>query len=110
MESRGVEIQRSLCIVCAGAMIWFFVSICDTLICSREIYIQTNVRDAYILEQKEKGIQKITVPIITISYPFRSRHHALEGLSDISQNPDFWINTGLAQHYGIEELRGYYKE
>lgn len=110
MESRGVEIQRSLCIVCAGAMIWFFVSICDTLICSREIYIQTNERDAYILEQKKKGIQKVTVPIITVSYPFRSRHHALEGLSDISQDPDFWINTSLAQHYGIEELRGFDKE
>jgi len=110
MESHRVKIQRSFCIVCAGAMIWFFVSICDTLICSREIYIQTNERDAYILEQKKKGIQKVTVPIITISYPFRSRHHALEGLSDISQDPDFWINTSLAQHYGIEELQGFDKE
>lgn len=109
-ESHRTKIQRSLCIICTGAMVWFFVSICDTLICSREIYIQTNERNTYILEQKEKGIRKVSVPIISVSYPFRSRHHALEGLSDISQDPDFWINAGLAQHYGIEELRGFFKE
>lgn len=110
MDTHRQEVRKNLCIVCTGAMIYFLVGICDTLICSREIYIQTEQREAYILEQKSMGNKKITVPIISISYPFRSGHHALVGLSDISQDPDYWINVSLAEHYGVEQIQGYHKE
>ena len=72
--------------------------------------MQTQERESYILEQKKSGVTEIRTPIIMIAYPFRSKHDALEGLSDIHQDPDYWINVELAEYYGVDRIQGYYEE
>lgn len=110
LEKLKKKYNREILIVCMGAVIYFLVSACDTLICSRQIYMQTQERESYILEQKRAGITEIKTPVISIVYPFRSKHDALEGLSDIHQDPDYWINVELADYYGVDRIQGYYEE
>ncbi|MDE6852529.1 MAG: hypothetical protein K2J67_08570 [Lachnospiraceae bacterium] len=43
-------------------------------------------------------------------FHLRSKHDALEGLSDIRQDPDYWINISLADYYGVDRIQGYYEE
>lgn len=78
----------------------------DTMICSYEITVQTRQREIYIVEQKEKGNFDITVPVITHKYPLRSQHDALAGLSDIREDPSFWMNQVLADYYGVRTITG----
>lgn len=90
----------------AGLMIFLFVSIADTGISSYEISVQTRERESYILEQKSLGILDICTPVISHRYPLRSCHDALVGLSDITADPEFWINRAVAKYYGINSITG----
>lgn len=110
LDQQKKKHSRKVIIACVGAAIYFLVSACDTLICSRQIYMQTQEREVYILEQKEVGAKEIRTPIISVTYPFRAKHDALEGLSDIHQDPDYWINIQLADYYGVDRIQGYYED
>jgi hypothetical protein len=79
----------------------------DTAIVSWEIKSQTQARNTYILSEVEKGNKDIVVPIITHKYPFISNHDALYGLSDIQEDPNYWINRSLAEYYGVHSITGY---
>lgn len=88
-----------LCIFCA-------VSICDTALCSYQVHKQFIQREKYILEQKAVGNMDVSVPIISYKYPFRSKHDALSGLSDITEDSSYWINQVLAGYYGVTSVTG----
>lgn len=99
-------IRRMIQIVTAGAMVMLFVSMADTMINSYEISVQTREREQYILEQKALGNLDIHTPVISHQYPFRARHDALAGLSDITTDPEFWINRAVADYYGVDSITG----
>lgn len=98
--------KTALGIAAAGIFIVMSVLMADTMICSYEITVQTRQREIYIVEQKEKGNFDITVPVITHKYPLRSQHDALAGLSDIKEDPSFWMNQVLADYYGVRTITG----
>ncbi|MCH5265065.1 MAG: hypothetical protein J1F02_04145 [Lachnospiraceae bacterium] len=100
------NVRKSLVIVVTGAFLIMLVSMADTMIYSYEITVQTQEREAYILEQRAQGNRDIAVPIITHKYPLRSHHDALTGLSDIQEDSSYWINTALADYYGVDTITG----
>jgi len=95
----------SLVMVFCGC-IFCLVSMADTAICTYEIHKQYIQREEYILAQKEAGNTDVTVPVFSYKYPFRSKHDALEGLSDITTDSSFWINQAVASYYGINSVIG----
>ncbi len=100
------KINKSISIVVFGIMVIFVVQATDTLYCSKEITDQTRARETYILEQKKLGNKDITTNIISHKYPFRAKHDALEGLSDIKEDSSYWINQVVAAHFGLNSLTG----
>lgn len=107
LEAYQTKLLRGITrIVTAGALIWLFVSMADTAICSLEISVQTRERESYILEQKALGHLDIDTPVISHRYPFRAKHDALTGLSDITSDPEFWINQAVAKYYGVNSITG----
>jgi len=99
-------VKSAVCITTSCLMAFLLVSMADTCISSYEISVQTKAREAYILEQKQQGCLKIHTPVITHRYPLRARHDALTGLSDITSDPDFWINRAVANYYGVASITG----
>ncbi len=99
-----VKAISSIITVCG--CIFCLVSIADTALCSYEIHTQSIQRGKYILEQKASGNMDISVPVISYKYPFRSKHDALSGLSDIKEDSSYWINQALAGYYGINSVTG----
>lgn len=87
--------------------IYYSVMWTDTVIVSSEIMEQTKTRNLIIMSEIDKGNKNIAVPIITHKYPFLSHHDALYGLSDISGDPQYWINIAMAKYYGVESITGY---
>lgn len=100
------KINKSISIVVLGIMVIFVVQATDTLYCSKEITDQTRARETYILEQKKLGNKDIATNIISHKYPFRAKHDALEGLSDIKEDSGYWINQVVAAHFGLNSLTG----
>lgn len=98
--------QSAVHIVSAGMMVFLLVSMADTCICSYEITAQTREREAYILEQKALGNFTVRTPVIAHRYPFRAKHDALTGLSDITDDPAYWINQAVAAYYGVDSILG----
>lgn len=94
-------------IITVCGCIFCLVSIADTAICSYEMHKQSVQRGKYILEQRAAGNMDISVPIISYKYPFRSKHDALSGLSDITEDSSYWINQALAGYYGVNTITGY---
>lgn len=94
-------------IITVCGCIFCLVSIADTAICSYEMHKQSVQRGEYILEQRAAGNMDISVPIISYKYPFRSKHDALSGLSDITEDSSYWINQALAGYYGVNTITGY---
>ena len=72
----------------------------DLLNSAVEMHKQYIQREEYILGQKAAGNMDVAVPIISYKYPFRSKHDALSGLSDITEDSSHWINQSLAGYYG----------
>lgn len=103
---KQVLARQVIRILSIGAAIYCLISAADTVLYSMEIYKQTKLREEYILQEKEKGNLDITVPIITHRYPLRSHHDALTGLSDIQENPEYWINQEVARYYGVNTVTG----
>lgn len=98
--------KKIITIACVGITLFLFVSMIDTILYSRDISIQTKAREEYILDQKANGSRNITVKVITHKYPFRAKHDALTGLSDITEDPHYWINEGIANYYNIDFIVG----
>lgn len=109
---RSFEFDKSrlqheiIAIICTGTVIFLCVAMADTVLYSREISVQTQIREKYILEQKENGNLDITTKVISHQYPFRAKHDGLTGLSDITSDADYWINQGIADYYGINSIMG----
>ncbi len=106
LSSTGTA-RKIICIAAVGFSLICMTGMLDTILYSREIKVQTAQREAYILEQKEKGNMDIRVPIISHKYPLRAKHDALTGLSDIQEDPSYWINESLAYYYGVHSITGY---
>lgn len=107
LQNQMKEICKTISIIAISVCIIFcVVSLADTMICSYEIMEQTREREIYVKEQIADGKQDLVVPIIKHKYPFRSKHDALEGLSDITEDSTFWINKALAKHYGVNSITG----
>ncbi len=87
--------------------IYYSVMWTDTVIVSSEIMEQTKERNLTIMSEIDKGNKNIAVPIITHKYPFLSHHDALYGLTDISGDPQYWINISMAKYYGVDSITGY---
>lgn len=99
-------VRKTIAAATFGAMILLLVSMTDTMISSYEITVQTRARETAILQQKAEGRLDMQTPIISHPYPLRARHDALTGLSDITEDPDFWINRAVAGYYGIHSVTG----
>lgn len=87
------------------SILCFIVMALDTCICSYKLTKQTNEREKYIISEKEKGNLDIVVEEIKFKYPFLANHHALYGLSDITQDTQYFINQGVTKYYGINSIR-----
>lgn len=98
--------RKIITIACVGIMVFLFVSMADTVIYSREISVQTKAREEYILDQRANGNRNITVKVITHKYPFRAKHDGLTGLSDITDDSNYWINEVIANYYNIDSIVG----
>nr|MBP3599159.1 hypothetical protein [Eubacterium sp.] len=103
----SISTKKIICIVTTGFSLLCVTGMLDTVLYSREIKVQTLQREAYILQEKEKGNMDIRVPIISHKYPLRAKHDALTGLSDIQEDPNYWINQSLAKYYGVNSIIGY---
>lgn len=101
------EHSAMVCAACLGASLFVLAESADTMLASWEITSQTRSREIYILEEREKGNLDLQVPIITHYYPLRAEHDALTGLSDIRENPDYWINRAVAEHYHLNSITGF---
>lgn len=99
-------IYKVVKIIYGGLFIILLTCMADTMLYSREISVQTMARNQYILEQKALGYTDIQTPIIKHQYPLRTQHDALTGLSDIQENPEYWINVAMAKYYGINSITG----
>lgn len=99
-------IRKAVRTITAGAMVILSVSMADTMISSFEILTQTKEREAYILTQKELGNLDIYTPVISHQYPLRAKHDALTGLSDITSDPEYWINQAVADYYDVNSITG----
>ncbi len=109
LTKNSTEVTKQIWnIVILGFSIIFIIQMAETILSSREIYIQEIQRENYILEQKEMGNYDIEVPIFKHKYPFKSEHDALSGLSDVTTDSDYWINQSIARYYGVNSIRGYY--
>lgn len=107
IKKKNIIIARDvLSIITACGCIFYMVSIADTSICSYELHTQFIQREKYIIEQKEAGNLDISVPVISYKYPFRSKHDALSGLTDIKEDSAYWVNQSMANHYGINSITG----
>lgn len=103
-------IRRIVVSIISVTAIYCAVMWADTAIATYEIKSQTNARNDYILSEVEKGNKEVDVPIISHKYPLLANHDALFGLSDIQEDENYWINQSLARYYGLNKLRGYYKQ
>ena len=92
-------------VICVSVIL--LTQMADTMIYSRESFVQTNNRASMIMKQKEEGVKDVSVPIITHAYPLRAKHDALTGLSDITADPSYWINSSVAAYYGVDSVTGY---
>jgi hypothetical protein len=75
------------------------------LVASRNIvgvYLKTQKRTQYIIEQKEKGILDIE---ITSAIPAGNEHSAFWGQEDLTVNPDSWLNIQVAAFYEIKTIK-----
>jgi hypothetical protein len=99
----GKVIKRNILIFTVIVFIFFSFSF---LLAGKNImgiYLKSLERSRYILTQKEKNITDVEVkaPI-----PAVDKHAALYGLSDIGENPDFWLNVAAASYYNLKSIRG----
>lgn len=108
----NMDIQQNECmkktmyIIALGGALVFAVQAVDTMYCSKELSDQTAAREVSVQQQIAEGKKDIVVAIITHKYPFRAKHDALEGLSDIKTDPNYWINQTLAKYYGVNSITG----
>lgn len=82
----------------------FLVMYLDTSLATFEILSQTKARESYILSEKAKGNLDITTPEIYHKYPLLSEHDGLHGLSDITTDPNHFVNKALCKFYGINSI------
>lgn len=106
-EIENTSLQKGIItIVCTGTMIFLGIAMSDTILYSREISTQIKAREEYIFDQKAKGNLDIKTKVITHQYPFRAKHDGLTGLSDITDDPEYWVNQKLAEYYGVNSIIG----
>ena len=98
--------SENVCVFMVFVSFFVLTQMADTMIYSRESYIQTAERESLINEQKAAGNRNVTVPIITHAYPLRAKHDALTGLSDITSDSTYWINATIAKYYGVDSVTG----
>lgn len=98
--------RKYVCVFMVFVSFFVLTQMADTMIYSRESYIQTAERESLINEQKAAGNRNVTVPIITHAYPLRAKHDALTGLSDITSDSTYWINATIAKYYGVDSVTG----
>lgn len=103
---QNVHMQKLAATAVAGVSVLVLVAAADTMISSYEISVQTKAREAYILEQKARGNMDIATAVISHRYPLRANHDALVGLSDLSTDPQYWINKAVAAYYGVNSVTG----
>lgn len=85
----------------------YSVTYIDTLIVTYKLSAFSKERDKYIIEEKGKGNMDIQVKAMTYSYPFPEEHNAFYGLTDVSSDPEYFVNHGLAQYYEVNSITGY---
>lgn len=98
------SLYKGILLLLAGALVFCGVSVGDTVLTSYDINSQLKEREAYILHEIEKGNMDIVAPAITYTYPFRSHHDAMEGLYDIQEDTEHWVNKVTAKYYGIHSI------
>lgn len=97
-------LRRIAISVTAFSMCIFLVMYLDTSIATFEILSQTKERENYILSEKAKGNLDITTQEIYHKYPLLSEHDGLHGLSDITTDPNHFVNKAVCNYYGIDSI------
>lgn len=93
---------RILCYtVCAGGCIVWFFDVMDGGTNLLRIWRDENERIAYIEQQKAAGEDEITVA--QLHQDFKTRFSAAY-LMDLTDDPDYWINVGYEQYYGVSSI------
>lgn len=103
-EESIIMIRRVVASVTIISICIFLVMYLDTSLSTFEILSQTKARESYILSEKAKGNLDITTPEIYHKYPLLSEHDGLHGLSDITTDPNHFVNKGLCKFYGINSI------
>lgn len=99
-----IMIRRLVASVTTISICIFLVMYLDTSLATFEILSQTKARESYILSEKAKGNLDITTPEIYHKYPLLSEHDGLHGLSDITTDPNHFVNKALCKFYGINSI------
>jgi hypothetical protein len=105
-EKTILMLRRLVLVVILIASCDFFVMYLDTLMSTYEIRVQTKQREEYILSEKAKGNLDIKAPTMSHKYPLLSHHDALNGLTDITPDPNHYANKSVCRHYGINSIIG----
>lgn len=97
-------IRRLTASVTTLSMCIFLVMYLDTSLATFEILSQTKERENYILSERAKGNMDIMTPEIYHKYPLLSEHDGLHGLSDITTDPNHFVNRAVCDYYGINSI------
>ena len=93
---------RILCYTaCAGGCIIWLFDVMDGGTNLLRIWRDENERIAYIEQQKAAGEDEITVA--QLHQDFKTRFSAAY-LMDMTNDPDYWINVGYEQYYGVSAI------
>lgn len=110
LDRRTKLVRRIVSIFVIFFFVQFAVMWTDTLVCTYELKTQTMWREKEIIRQKAEGKENISIPVISYSYPFLSKHDALSGLSDIKADSQYWINQSIADYYQVKSVTGVSKD
>lgn len=80
---------------------FFFVYVEEGTNLARIWRDETN-RIAYIKEQKEKGAEEITIPMVHTD--FYNKYSAIEKM-EMTDDPGYWINIFYEEYYGVPSIR-----
>lgn len=94
-------------VVTGGLLLVLFFTYIESGADLARIYREDRERTAYIEQEKAAGHLEITVPMLRPE--FENRYSDAHN-SDLSEDPDNWINIAYAQYYGLDSIRAVPRE
>lgn len=104
------KLPRSFTVITVSVLcVWAIVCAGSFVSASKDIKEESDAyrkREAYILEQKEIGQKDITVELIES----KREYLPFNGLADLKNSRDNWLNDCMAKYYGVDSISWCYPE